>query len=59
MKNNLELSLKDIERLNLLLQYSLDAIEYWFDSCDVDNDNLTENKHFINECNYFLKKLRE
>lgn len=45
------------ERLLELLKYSKEAIEYWFDSVDCEDDIKKENNHFQEECNYFIKKL--
>lgn len=59
MNNPQIVSNDDIERLRKLLPYALDAIEYWFDSCEIDVDTEKENTFFKDECKYFINKLKE
>lgn len=50
---------QDLRRLKLLLEYSFEAMNYWFDSCDVSNELISENSHFLKECSYFIDKINE
>lgn len=56
-KEDLTLSENEIQRLKNLLEYSNEAIEYWFNDCDADPSLLQENNMYKLECKYFLKKL--
>ncbi|PFV81744.1 hypothetical protein COL05_12890 [Bacillus sp. AFS059628] len=56
-KENITLSGNEIQRLKKLLEYSNEAIEYWFNDCDADPSLLQENNVYKLECKYFLGKL--
>lgn len=45
------------ERLINLLRYSKEAINYWFDGVDCEDDTRKENDKFKEECDYFIQKL--
>lgn len=46
------------ERLLKLLEYAEQAIIYWFDSVDCEDEVREENNHFQNECKCFINKLK-
>ncbi|MGD6994022.1 hypothetical protein [Sutcliffiella horikoshii] len=47
------------ERLISLLQYASEAIDYWFDGCEVSEQTTIENEMKKQDCDYFLQKLKE
>jgi hypothetical protein len=47
----------DKERILKLLEYSKEAIIYWYDMVECSDQTRKENDHFIEECNYFMNKL--
>ena len=47
-----------LNRLNSLLEYSLEAIRYWYDHCDVTTELLSENSHYEKECLFFIEYLK-
>ncbi|KEI82839.1 hypothetical protein EXM30_04915 [Clostridium botulinum] len=51
-------STSELQRLYNLLCYSQEAIDYWFNGCDVDESYLNENNIYKIECQYFLDKLK-
>lgn len=54
----MEFNTDELERLYFLLRYSQEAIDYWFNGCDVDENYLVENNKYKLECEYFLEKLK-
>lgn len=44
------------KRLLELLKYAKEAISYWYDSVDCDDDVREENDNFKKECDYFINK---
>jgi hypothetical protein len=56
---NQPVQFKDLEkeRLLKLLEYSQEAIDYWFNLTDAEQSLLDENEHFKEEVKYFIEKL--
>lgn len=48
----------DINRLLKLLEYSKQAIDYWFDGCDIDDKTKEENRYFSLECENLIKEIK-
>lgn len=59
IKFHLQLNFEDKKKLVSLLKYANEAIEYWFENCDVNEKDLIENEEKIKDCEYFLQKLME
>ncbi len=55
----MNLNQDELERLYSLLSYAQEAIDYWFNGCDANEEYLTENNKYKNECTYFLKKMED
>jgi hypothetical protein len=59
MDKDFFISPEEKERLYNLLKYANEAMEYWFDGCDVSEENTVENMNQRKECEYFINKLKE
>lgn len=49
----------DLSRLIKLLEYSYEAIDYWFNGCNVSDQLKNENEYFLIESLYFIDRLKE
>ncbi|MFF2017806.1 hypothetical protein [Paenibacillus sp. NPDC058177] len=55
--SDLNFSKEETKRLSELLKYAYDAIDYWFEGCDVDDTTFNENISKKTECEYFINKI--
>jgi len=54
-----EVITEDQERMLKLLEYTKQAIDYWFEGCgDSPEECIKENAHFKEEVKYFIEKLK-
>ena len=51
--------METLDRLILLLEYSEQAIDYWFDGWDVSDEFRSENDHYKLECRDLLALLKK
>jgi hypothetical protein len=56
-EDEFSLTPEDRKKLISLLQYANEAIDYWFDGCDVTEQIENENEEKKRDCEHFIQKL--